>query len=94
LEGKLHKATAVQQLGALRHEDFDVFVNLCDGAWDEDRAGIEVVQTLERFNLAFTGAGSAFYEASALLFSSERPRAAAPDMAAPPAMTPRKFLPS
>jgi D-alanine-D-alanine ligase-like ATP-grasp enzyme len=62
----LHKATAVQQLSTLRHQDFDVFVNLCDGAWDEDRAGIEVVQTLERFNLAFTGAGSAFYDPSRL----------------------------
>jgi len=62
----LHKATAVQQLGRLRRQGFDVFVNLCDGAWEEDRAGIEVVQTLERFNLAFTGAGSAFYEPSRL----------------------------
>src|SRR5213592_2409322 len=60
----LHKATAVQQLGALRHQDFDVFVNLCDGAWDEDRAGIEVVQTLERLGLPFTGATSNFYEPS------------------------------
>ena len=35
---------------------FDVFINLCDGAWDEDRAGIEVAQTLERLGLVFTGA--------------------------------------
>jgi D-alanine-D-alanine ligase len=62
----LHKATAVRQIGDLRRQGFDVFVNLCDGAWDEDRAGIEVVQTLERLNLAFTGAGSAFYEPSRL----------------------------
>jgi D-alanine-D-alanine ligase-like ATP-grasp enzyme len=63
---RLHKGTAVRQLAKLRQQGFDVFVNLCDGAWDEDRAGIEVVQTLERFNLAFTGAGSAFYEPSRL----------------------------
>ncbi len=61
---QLHKATAVRQLVDLRREGFDVFVNLCDGAWEEDRAGIEVVQALERFNLAFTGAGSAFYDPS------------------------------
>ncbi len=27
---------------------FDVFLNLCDGAFDEDRAGAEVVDALER----------------------------------------------
>lgn len=58
----LDKATAVRQIQALARRPFDVFVNLCDGAWDEDRAGIEVVQALERLDLPFTGAGSAFYE--------------------------------
>lgn len=41
-----------------------MFINLCDGAWDEDRAGLGVVQALERFNLPFTGASSNFYEPS------------------------------
>jgi D-alanine-D-alanine ligase-like ATP-grasp enzyme len=41
-----------------------VFLNLCDGAWDESRPGIEVVDALERLELAFTGAGTAFYEPS------------------------------
>jgi D-alanine-D-alanine ligase-like ATP-grasp enzyme len=58
----LHKATAVKQVLELSKRGFDVFLNLCDGAWDEDRPGIEVVQTLERMNLAFTGATSSFYE--------------------------------
>jgi len=58
----LHKATAVKQVLELSKRGFDVFLNLCDGAWDEDRPGIEVVQTLERLNLAFTGATSSFYE--------------------------------
>lgn len=49
---------------ALDRQGFDVFVNLCDGAWDEDRAGLEVVQTLERLGAAFTGAGSESYEPS------------------------------
>ncbi len=26
----------------------DVYINLCDGSYEEDRAGIEVVQALER----------------------------------------------
>ncbi len=60
----LHKASAVAHIQRLAHAGYDAFVNLCDGAWDEDRAGIEVVQTLERLELAFTGAGSAFYDPS------------------------------
>lgn len=60
----LHKATAVRQVIELSKRGFDVFLNLCDGAWDEDRPGIEVVQTLERLGLAFTGANSTFYDPS------------------------------
>ena len=58
----LRKATAVRQVRELADRGFDVFVNLCDGAWEEDRAGVEVVQALERLGQAFTGAGSPFYE--------------------------------
>jgi D-alanine-D-alanine ligase-like ATP-grasp enzyme len=60
----LHKATAVRQVRELSRRGFDVFLNLCDGAWEEDRPGIEVVQALERLGLAFTGATSSFYEPS------------------------------
>lgn len=60
----LDKATAVREVQRLATQGFDVFVNLCDGAWDEDRAGIEVVQTLERLGLAFTGPSSDFYDPS------------------------------
>ncbi len=60
----LRKATAVRDLRRLATEGYDAFLNLCDGAADEDRAGIEVVLELERLNLPFTGAGSAFYEPS------------------------------
>lgn len=60
----LHKATAVRSVRELSRQNFDVFLNLCDGAWEEDRPGIEVVQALERLNLAFTGAASDFYEPS------------------------------
>lgn len=59
----IHKATAVAQVRDLvQSGKYDLFCNLCDGAWDEDRAGIEVVQTLERFEVPFTGAESSFYE--------------------------------
>src|SRR5712692_2661411 len=60
----LHKATAVRQILELSKRGFDVFLNLCDGAWEEDRPGIEVVQALERLGVPFTGATSSFYEPS------------------------------
>lgn len=61
----LQKATAARDVRDLvKRGRFDVFINLCDGAWDEDRAGIEVVQALERLGVAFTGANSAFFEPS------------------------------
>lgn len=61
----LEKDTAVPQLNALAACSFDLFFNLCDGAWDEGHTpGIEVVQTLERLNVPFTGSSSEFYEPS------------------------------
>ena len=50
-ECELHlikKSTAVRQVQELARQNFDLFINLCDGAWDEDRPGIEVVQALQR----------------------------------------------
>lgn len=61
---ELTKGTAIRDLKRLAGQDFDVFLNLCDGAWDEARPGIEVVGALERLELAFTGAGTSFYEPS------------------------------
>lgn len=41
---------------------YDVFYNLCDGAKDEKRAGVDVVLALESLNAAFTGADSRSFE--------------------------------
>jgi len=62
----LEKDTAVAQINALAARDFvELFFNLCDGAWDEgDTPGIEVVQTLERLGVPFTGSTSDFFEPS------------------------------
>jgi len=60
----LTKDTAVLRLNQLARKGFDVFFNLCAGAWDEESPGIEVVQALERLNVPFTGATSEFYEPS------------------------------
>ena len=60
----LDKKTAVKRILERSREGFDVFFNLCDGAWDEGRPGIEVVQTLERLDVPYTGATPAFFEPS------------------------------
>jgi len=41
---------------------YDVYFNLCDGALEEDSPGLDVIQVLEEFNLAFTGADSQCYD--------------------------------
>ena len=61
---ELWKEYAVGQVIEAAREGYDLFFNLCDGAWDEGRVGIEVVQTLEWLGLPFTGADSVFYEPS------------------------------
>lgn len=58
----LTKQTAVAQVVEAASEDYDLFFNLCDGAWDEGRVGIEVVMTLEQLDVPFTGADSSFFE--------------------------------
>src|SRR5215831_8702544 len=60
----LEKRTAVEQVARRIKRGFDVFFNLCDGAADQNTPGIEVVHTLEKHNVAFTGATSEFYEPS------------------------------
>jgi len=39
----LKKTEVAKSLVSLVKEKFDCFVNLCDGAWDEDRPGAEVM---------------------------------------------------
>lgn len=57
------KPTAVQQVRDLiQSGKYDCFINLCDGSFDEDRPGMEVVKALEFYGAAFTGADSGFYE--------------------------------
>jgi len=60
----LEKESAVAQILEASREGYDLYFNLCDGAWDEGRVGVEVVQTLEWLDVPFTGATSEFYEPS------------------------------
>jgi D-alanine-D-alanine ligase-like ATP-grasp enzyme len=62
----VHKATAVQTVRQLARRGYDVFVNMCDGAWDEDLAGLEVAIELERLGMAYTGPSPRFYEPTRL----------------------------
>ena len=62
--GVLTYRDAVAQVQARVAEGHDVYFNLCDGAADEKKPGIEVVQTLERLGVPFTGATSDAYEPS------------------------------
>jgi D-alanine-D-alanine ligase len=63
---RLRKASAVRELIGAARAGFDVYVNLCDGAWDEDIPGVEVPQALERLGLAYTGADPRSYDPSRL----------------------------
>lgn len=60
----VEKAKAVRTVRQLCKQEFDVFVNLCDGAPEEDRAGAEVMAELERQGQAYTGAGPQFFNAT------------------------------
>ena len=58
----LNRTNGVRQVTELARKGFDVFVNLCDGAWGGESPGIEIVQALERLDVPFTGADTPFYE--------------------------------
>lgn len=58
----LHRPHVAKELAALATRGFDMYLNMCDGAADEDRPGLDVVLALEAMNVPFTGAASHFYE--------------------------------
>lgn len=52
-----------EKIRALAEQNkYDVYLNLCDGASDEEYPGVDVVEALEEFNMAFTGANSKVYD--------------------------------
>jgi D-alanine-D-alanine ligase len=58
----LHRPHVKEELTALAQRGFDIYLNMCDGAADENRPGLDVVLALEELNLPFTGAASHYYE--------------------------------
>ena len=53
-----------KQMHDLMNEGVDVFINLCDGTPDDALSGVGLVQLMENLGLAFTGAGSKFFDPS------------------------------
>ena len=51
----LRKATSYAQLMKASAENYDVFINLCEGYPEWDIPGFDVIWALERLNLPFTG---------------------------------------
>ena len=42
----LHRPHVMEELAALAQRGFDIYLNMCDGAADEDRPGLDVVLAL------------------------------------------------
>ena len=58
----LHKATVYHQLKDLKHDGFDIFVNLCEGHLDWDVPSIDVIHALDSLGLPYTGPAADRYE--------------------------------
>ncbi|MBK9926769.1 MAG: hypothetical protein IPP66_15965 [Anaerolineales bacterium] len=53
----------MERLRSLKEQnDFDVYLNLCEGEEPPDYSGLDVVKALEKLNLPFTGSDSKFYD--------------------------------
>ena len=60
-----HKDNSIEEVESYVEEGFDLFFNLCDGcASEKDNPGVEVVETLERLGVPYTGASVEFWEPS------------------------------
>jgi D-alanine-D-alanine ligase len=51
-----------KQIRDLMSEGVDTFINLCDGTPDDALSGIALVHAMEKYNAAFTGADSKFFD--------------------------------
>jgi D-alanine-D-alanine ligase len=58
----LNKLTTYKQLKSLRKENYDVFVNLCEGYLDWSVPSIDVIHALDMLNLPYTGPTALLYD--------------------------------
>lgn len=61
---KLNKLTTHRQLRQLANCGYDVFVNLCEGYLDWEVPSVDVIDSLERLGLPYTGPTPALYDPS------------------------------
>lgn len=58
----IKKETINQQIEELiSSKKYDIFINMCD-SYEEDRAGIEVCELLEKYNVSYTGPIPKYFE--------------------------------
>ncbi len=58
----LHKATIYTQLKDAKKQNFDIYVNLCEGQLTWDIASVDVIHALESLGLPYTGPTPELYE--------------------------------
>ncbi len=58
----LNKLTTYKQLKELKKNNYDIFVNLCEGYLEWEVPSIDVIYFLELLNLPFTGPNSLLYD--------------------------------
>jgi D-ala D-ala ligase C-terminus/SET domain len=60
----LHKSTTYRQLREAALKGYDIFVNLCEGYLDWDVPSIDVIWSLDRLDLPYTGSSERLYDPS------------------------------
>lgn len=60
----LHKSTTYRQLREAARGGYDIFVNLCEGYLDWDVPSIDVIWSLDRLDLPYTGSSARLYDPS------------------------------
>jgi len=58
----LNKLTTYKQLQALKNEQYDIFVNLCEGYLEWEVPSIDVIHSLELLHLPYTGPTATLYD--------------------------------
>ena len=58
----LNKLTTYRQLKQLSRQGYDIFVNLCEGYLEWDVPSIDVIESLERLGLPYTGPTATLYD--------------------------------
>lgn len=58
----INKLTTYKQIKTLSRQNFDIYINLCEGYLEWEVPSIDVIYTLENLNLPFTGPSSKLYD--------------------------------